>query len=154
MIPSLLRVCRAWPILATAVVVFGFLIGRPAAAIAQAGTVTGTVFERRSSRPLVAATVRAEGTDIVATTDSRGQFVLRGLSGATARVTAARVGFEPQTVEVSIGGPTVRIELDELAVKPDELIVTGTPGEAASRSLGNAIAKVNISANVEVAPPV
>ncbi len=154
MVAIALRAFSPGLIIASAVLAAGLGIGRPGTAHAQAGTVTGTVSDSRGSRPLVAARIRVEGTEIVATTDNRGQFVLRGLTGTTARITASLVGFQAQTQEVSVGGPPVRITLEELAVKLDELIVTGTPGEAATRSLGNAVAKVNIAANVEVAPPV
>ena len=40
------------------------------------------------------------------------------------------------------GGPAIRVELVELVVKLDELVVTGTVGEAQQRSLGNAIGRV------------
>ncbi len=120
---------------------------------AQAGTVTGTVVEAKTARPLVAALVRAEGTDIRTTTNARGQFTLAGLTGTTVRVTIGHVGFQPRTQDLTVGGNAIRIELDELAVKLDEIVVTGTVGEAQQRSLGNAIGRVDVSNTVVVAPP-
>jgi TonB-linked SusC/RagA family outer membrane protein len=129
------------------------LVGPQHRLLAQAGTINGTVYESRTGRPVISATVRVEGTAIVATTDPRGQFVLRNVTGTSVKLTTTRVGFQPKTVDATVGGSAVRIDLEELAVKLDELVVTGTPGEQTTRSLGNSIAKVAISANVEIAPP-
>ena len=148
-----LRAHRLGQARATLILALALMFGLPRGLFAQAGTITGTVIENRSGRPIIAATVRVDGTTIAATTDSRGQFVLRGVSGAAARVTATGVGFQPRTVDVSVGPTVIRIELTEMAVKLDELVVTGTVGEATTRSLGNAVGKVNVAGTVEVAPP-
>ncbi|MEO8452667.1 MAG: TonB-dependent receptor plug domain-containing protein, partial [Gemmatimonadota bacterium] len=113
---------------------------------------TGTVVEARSGRPIPAAIVRAEATDIAATTDVRGAFTLNGVTG-TKRIVVRAVGYQPKTLDATAGDPPIRIGLEELAVKLDELVVTGTVGEAATRSLGNSIGKINVSATAEIAPP-
>src|SRR5207244_4402841 len=61
---------------------------------------------------------------------------------------------EPLTQEVRVGGLPVRLELTEYVVKLDELVVTGTAGEAQKRTLGNDVGRVGVSELVQVAPPV
>lgn len=152
MVTTVTRASTVWRLLATLIAVscFGHSLPR---LHAQAGTITGTISDSKTGRPVVSATIRVEGSPVSTTSDTRGQFVLRGLTGSTARLAVARVGFQARSIEVPVGGEPVRINLEELAIKLDELVVTGNPGEATSRSLGNSIAKVSVAANVEIAPP-
>src|SRR5262249_23256446 len=69
------------------------------------------------------------------------------------RLNVSRIGYQPVTREVPVGGTPVTIEINELVVKLDELVVTGTVGEAQQRSLGNAIGKVDVAATTQIAPP-
>ena len=119
-------------------------------AFAQAGQVTGTVVDAKTSRPLTDAIVSVGSTQ--SRTNVRGEFRLDGQSG-TVSVRVTRVGYQPRTVEATAGGAPVRVELTELVVKLDELVVTGTVGEAQQRSIGNAIGRVNVADNIIVAPP-
>src|SRR5689334_20895758 len=67
--------------------------------LSQAGTVTGAVYETRTGRPVIAATIKIEGTTQVAQTDPRGQFVFRNVAGTALKLTATRVGYQPKTVD-------------------------------------------------------
>src|SRR5439155_17857338 len=98
------------------------------------------------------ASVAVENSATRARTNVRGEFRLAGVSG-TVRLVVSRIGYQPQTVSATAGGNPVRIELEELVVKLDELVVTGTAAEQAKRTLGNAIGKVAVSEIVQVAPP-
>ncbi|MBL8986773.1 MAG: TonB-dependent receptor [Gemmatimonadetes bacterium] len=111
---------------------------------------TGTVVDAKTSRPLTDAIVSVGSTQ--SRTNVRGEFRLDGQSG-TVSVRVTRVGYQPRTVEATAGGAPVRVELTELVVKLDELVVTGTVGEAQQRSIGNAIGRVNVADNIIVAPP-
>jgi TonB-linked SusC/RagA family outer membrane protein len=156
MVQSIARTVRRGAVLAGVFVALGAgggLATLQAQTPAQAGTITGTVVESKTGRPLVTATVRVDGTQLGANTDNRGQFTIRGATGATVRITATRVGYQPRSVDAKTDGTPVQIALEELVVKLDELVVTGTAGEQTTRTLGNAVAKVAIAANVEIAPP-
>ncbi len=148
---TLSRGYRAW-LVATAIGVGG-LTGLTPVLLAQAGTITGTVVEAKTGRLLADARVRVEGTEVRAVTNTRGQFTLSGLSGATVQLTTGHVGFQPLTQQAAVGGAPIRIELNQLAVKLDEIVVTGTVGEATARSLGNTIGKVDVANTVVLAPP-
>lgn len=156
MVPSIVQSRARLRRSRAAVVALGFavlgLTTGPGRLDAQAGRITGTVVEAKSGRPIAAATVRVEETDIGTTTDVRGNFTLNGVTG-TKRIVVRAVGYQPKTVDATAGDPPLRIGLEELAVKLDELVVTGTVGEATARSLGNSIGKINIAATTEIAPP-
>ena len=148
-----LRSARLAAVLVPAALGWLLLFGLVPSVSAQAGTITGTVVEAKSGRLLVDAVVGVQGTAVRVVTNVRGQFTLTGLTGSTAQITAQRVGFLAVTRQAPVGGSPVRIELTELAVKLDELVVTGTVGEATSRSLGNTIGKVDVANTVVLAPP-
>jgi len=136
-----------------------FLIATPVPASAQtgqAGTVTGTVVDSKTGRPLADATIVVQGTQaqVGARTGTRGDFRLTGLSGATVALRVTRIGYQAATMNAQVGGAPLRVELDELVVKLDELVVTGTAGEQQRRTLGNAVGKVGVSDIIQVAPPV
>src|SRR2546425_7005488 len=109
---------------------------------AQAGNVSGTVVDAKTPRPLADAVVVVEGSTAGARTGVRGEFRLTGLSGSSARLRVTHIGYQPLTQEVRVGGPPVQFELTESIVKLDELVVTGTAGEAQKRTLGNNIGRV------------
>lgn len=72
----------------------------PAAARAQGGTVTGTVVESPSGRPLAAVTVTlrsaADTTRAVgASTDAAGRFRIVNVAPGTYTLQAGRLGFSP-----------------------------------------------------------
>jgi TonB-linked SusC/RagA family outer membrane protein len=62
------------------------------------------------------------------------------------------IGYRARTMPVRVGDLAVRILLDELAVKLEEVIVTGTAGAAERRTLGNAVGQVDAALTVERAP--
>src|SRR6185503_10964801 len=123
----------------------------PAQSNAQAPAVTGTVVDSKSGRPVIEASVAVENGTARARTNVRGEFRLEGVTG-TVRLAVSRIGYKPTTVSATAGTP-VRVDLDELVVKLDELVVTGTAGEQQKRSLGNVIGKVAVSDIVQLAPP-
>jgi TonB-linked SusC/RagA family outer membrane protein len=120
---------------------------------AQQGTVSGTVVDGKTGRPLPDASVGLEGSGVGVRTGVRGEFRLTGLTGAAVRIRVARVGYQPVTQEAQVDGSPVRVELVEQAVKLDEIVVTGQAGEAQERTLGNAVGRVDVSNTVVLAPP-
>lgn len=120
---------------------------------AQAGTVSGTVVDSKTGRPLADARVTAEGSDQVARTGVRGDFRITGLSGSTARLRVTRIGYQAASAETPVGGAPIEIQLTEMVVKLDELVVTGTAGEAQKRTLGNAIGNVDVASTLAIAGP-
>lgn len=118
----------------------------------QAGTASGTVVDAKTGRPVPDAAVQIDGTDQRAQTGIRGDFRFAGLTGPTVTVVVIRVGYQARTVTLTVGTPA-RIELTEMAVRLDELVVTGTVGDSRARTLGNAVGRVDVASTVEIAPP-
>jgi TonB-linked SusC/RagA family outer membrane protein len=122
-------------------------------ASAQAGTVAGTVVDSKTGRPLADAAVRVEAADQAARTGTRGDFRLTGVSGTSVRLLVTRIGYQPLTATVNVGNQTVRVELNEMVVKLDEVVVTGTAGEQQKRTLGNAVGQVQVANTLQLVGP-
>lgn len=120
---------------------------------AQAGVVTGTVVDAKTGRPIPDAAVQVDGTQIRVRTGVRGDFRVGGITTPSVTLLVTRVGYQAAQVNATPGGPPVRVEINEYAVKLDELVVTGAVGDTRARTLGNAIGKVDVARTVELAPP-
>jgi len=118
---------------------------------AQDGRVTGVVVSAGTQRAVSDAQVHVDGTTKTAVTDGTGHFQITGLRGDQVTLLTGRVGFRRDTRTVTVGA-TVQIDLVEVAVKLDQMVVTGTPGANAARTLGNSIATIDASSLVDTHP--
>ncbi len=119
--------------------------------LAAQNTITGTVVEATTQRPLAGAQVLVEGSELGNLTDNRGRFLILGAPAGTVTLRVVMIGYREATVEASADQP-VTIELQETAISLDEIIVTGTVGEQQARSVGNAIGSVDAAILQERAP--
>ncbi len=121
----------------------------PVGAVAQDGTIVGTVTDGASGRVLGSASVSVDGTGIGTLTNSRGQFVLVPVPPGEHSVTVNLVGYrsESLTVTVTAGGThTLDFNVQVTAVQMEELVVTGTGVATERKRLGNSVATVNVDA--------
>lgn len=95
------------------------LYAAPAAAVAPAITVTGTVTDAQGE-PLIGATVLVKGTTLGTSTDLDGKFTLKNVTGKT--LVISYVGYRTKEVPVSKAGDIV---LEEDSSVLDELVVVG-----------------------------
>ncbi|MSR03957.1 MAG: SusC/RagA family TonB-linked outer membrane protein [Gemmatimonadetes bacterium] len=130
--------------------VLSILAPRPA--MAQEGTVAGTVISGRTQEPVAGARVIVSGTPTVATTDVRGRFRLTSLPGTEVVLDIRVIGFRRMTVTARVGDQNVRVVIEEQAVTLDEMVVTGTAGAVEKRTVGNAVGQVQASFINERAP--
>ena len=121
------------------------------APLSAQNTITGTVVDETTQRPLAGAQVLIEGTDLGSLTDNRGRFLILNVPSATVTVRVLTIGYRETTATVS-ADQSVTIELQATAISLDEIIVTGTVGEQQARSIGNAIGNVDVSVLQEQAP--
>ena len=84
-----------FPILLTCL--FFLLLTGPDAALAQGGSVTGTVTDS-SSTPLPAAQVTLVGAGLGATTNDAGRFQIRDVPAGTYGLEVRRIGHRPRTI--------------------------------------------------------
>jgi len=107
----------------------------------QTGTITGTVMERGSDKPIDAAQVTVVGTRLGAQVNAQGAFTIRGVPVGPQKVRAQFIGFEPveQTVSVTASGAHVTFLMSRAAFALSGVVVTAT-GEEKRRSVGSAMA--------------
>jgi TonB-linked SusC/RagA family outer membrane protein len=141
---------RAW--LRAAVLAAAALAAAAPAAAAQQGELAGTVVEAEAGRPVVGAQVTVQGQTRSAVTDPQGRFRITGVQGTSVTLQVERLGFARATRQVSVGQTTLRITLTESALSLDAVVVTGTPGGAEKRTLGNAVTRLDVAETVREAP--
>src|SRR5690606_33236790 len=116
-------------------------------AMAEEGTVTGRVVQESTLRPIAGVQVYAPGTEFGTLTSSDGRFVLANLPDGEILLRAQMLGYDvaEQTVVVQPGASvSVEFQLREQALALDEVVVTGTAGQARRREVGNTIAQIRI----------
>lgn len=132
------------------------LWGTASPAFAQeTGTITGTVVESSTRRPLAGVQVTVPGTTIGTLTGANGKYLLVRVPQGRAAVRASMIGFgnEDQTVNVSAGqSVTADFQLSQTAIALDEVVVTGAAGATERRKLGNSVASVNAAQVMEKLP--
>jgi TonB-linked SusC/RagA family outer membrane protein len=149
------RLGRVATLLLAAPVAAPVLTPASAAAIQPAaqGVVAGSVVTQGGQRPLGDVQVTVEGTTLGASTDASGHFRIAGVTGATVRLTARRIGYAPTTVTARVGQTDVAIVMNERALELNQVVVTGTAGVAEKRAVGNAVSTVK-AADVVATQPV
>ena len=129
----------------TRALVAAFLFVVPSVSAQQ---ITGRIVDQQNGQPLAAVQVSIPGTGIGALSQQSGRYLLLNVPVGTNSVTAQRIGFRTQTVQVTVtaGATVVRdFTLSEEALGLDEIIVTGTPGGTQRRAIGNTVTSVQVS---------
>jgi len=129
-------------------------LGLPTTAASQTGTIEGQVLSARTGQPLASAQVFVAGTEIGQLTGADGRFRFQNVPSGEAIVRVQLLGYrrgeEPIIVQP---GETVSLDfrLAREALGLDEIVVTGTAGQARRREVGNTIAQINVD---DIAEPV
>jgi len=109
------------------------------------GTISGSVREGRTLRPIRSAQVSIPGTNVGTLTNAEGRYQLVNVPAGEVTVQIEHLGFgsASQTVVV-VAGQTVTLdfELSEQVLAFDEIVVTGTAGQARRREVGNTITQI------------
>ena len=118
------------------------------------GSLTGLVTDAGSGRPLSAAQVFIEGTGLGSLTNASGRYLIINVPAGTHTLRVELIGYTAASQEVTVTddqATAADFGLNEEVIDFDEIVVTGTAGQARRREVGNAIEQINIS---EVAEPV
>lgn len=108
------------------------------------GFIRGTVRDSVSQRPIEAVQVTIAGTNFGAVSSDEGIFIIRGVEPGNHQVRAARLGFSPVTMNVTvIAGDTasVSFQMKAAAVNLSAVVTVGY-GTANRREITNAITTV------------
>ena len=144
------RLGRAAPAAAAVLslaVAFGF--GTPGALEAQEnGQVIGQVVDQATGRALVQVQVYLAGTGLGTLTRGDGRFLMLNVPPGNYTATAERIGMRTATSQITVEAgqsTTVDFELEQEALGLDEIVVTGTAGQARRREVGSSVAQVDVS---------
>ena len=138
------RRCLAVVLILCAAVAGGALFA-PAHA-QQTGSVTGTVSNVATGRPISGVQVHIPGTSLGTLTAASGQYTITNVPVGEVTVVADMIGFgrESRTVTVTPGtAATLNFGINERAISLGEIVVTGSAGATEKRVLGNSIVSVN-----------
>lgn len=95
---------------------------------APTGTITGSVVDSFSGKPLISANVIIVGTSQVTSTDHKGEFTLEHVHPGTLSLRASMVGYDPQTITDIhlVPGAVLEIsfELESCVIELEEVILT------------------------------
>jgi TonB-dependent SusC/RagA subfamily outer membrane receptor len=117
------------------------------AATQDRGRITATALDAGTRRPLAMAQVFIPGTRLGGVTDERGQLTLANVPVGQTQVSTRLIGYTPVTRAVTVvAGQTVTIEflLAAGVTSLNEVVVTGTAGQARRREVGNSIAQIKL----------
>lgn len=93
------------------------------------GTISSAIAHSQEKEALGFVTVRLQGTQLGARSDSNGYFRIRNVPEGSYTLEAKRIGYSPstRTVRVKIGETTrIEIEMHEQKKSTEQLVITGT----------------------------
>jgi TonB-linked SusC/RagA family outer membrane protein len=117
------RALRVTPLAAAALLFLG-----SQGAAQQTGTITGSVVDVRSGRPLTGTEITVVGTRIGAITNAQGLYRIDAVPAGVQQLTATQLGYGTTTQQVTVvAGQSVTSDfrLEERVITLDELLVTG-----------------------------
>jgi TonB-linked SusC/RagA family outer membrane protein len=119
------------------------LVGAPA--LAQQGTIAGTVITEGTNAPVASAQVTIVGQSIGTIADASGRFRLTLPQQQTGEVEldVRRIGYRQARQRVQVGDENVRVVLSERSIDLEAVVTTGTVGASARKELGNAVSRID-----------
>ncbi len=125
---------------------FGLLVGSFGEAVAQGGTIRGTVIDAATLQPLSATQIVVNGTSLGTITGENGNFIIPNVPAGLYSVEARRIGYARATEEnVSVtAGESVAVdfELGETALALDEIVVTGVADPTSVRRVPFTVGRI------------
>jgi len=122
---------------------------------AQTGSITGTVLEETTRRPVAGAQVFVKGTGLITQAGETGRFTIANVPVGPQTVGVRQLGYAAteKAITVAVGRrDTLEFVLARQAISLNEVVVTGTATATEVRKLGNSVASVNVSELTEKTP--
>lgn len=119
---------------------------------AQANSVAGHVRAVGTNEPLAGAQILIVGGQQRASSDENGAFRITGLTGNSVTLDVRRIGYRNERMTVRVGQQDVAVNLSTNPAALDAIVVTGQPGAAQRREIGNAVGVINASDIVASSP--
>ncbi|HEV8380021.1 MAG TPA: TonB-dependent receptor [Gemmatimonadales bacterium] len=126
------------------------LLSAPAATplLAQTGTIEGKVSSVSTREPIVGAEVSLVGINIGTRTGPGGTFTLLNVPVGPRELRVLAIGYKVATAHLVVlpdQSVETTVQLAASVLQLDAIVVTGTPGQARVREVGNSIATVDVS---------
>src|SRR3989441_965783 len=115
---------------------------------AQTGTIEGKVTSVTTGEPIIGAEVSLVGITIGTRTGPGGTFTLLNVPVGPREVRVLAIGYKVATAHLVVLpdlSTTTTVQLAPSVRQMDAIIVTGTPGQARVREVGNSTAQLNLS---------
>ena len=128
------------------------LLALVSARTARAQDVSGRVQAVGTNEPIASAQITVSGGAQRATSDQQGRFRLTGLTGTTVTIEVRRIGYRLERVTARVGQTDLVVSLTAAPTSLEAIVVTGQPGAAQKREIGNAIGTIDASSIVAEAP--
>lgn len=114
------------------------------AAVAQNGTISGTVTDEKTKEPIIGANVIIQGTQVGNATDLEGKFLIANLKPGTYTLTISFITYKTHVIQDVIveSGKVVNIQaalMEDAATELAEIVIKGTREINNDMSLVNAI---------------
>src|ERR1043166_2603181 len=119
---------------------------------AQANSVAGVVRAIGTNEPLSGAQITVVGGQQRASADADGRFRITGLTGTSVVLDVRRIGYRNERVPARVGQTDLVVSMTTNPTSLEAIVVTGQPGAAAKREIGNAVGTIDASTLVETAP--
>jgi TonB-linked SusC/RagA family outer membrane protein len=142
---------RPWRLSSYVPFAIAALLLAPGSAFAQQA-VGGTVVAAGTQEPIAGARVSVVGTTFTTQTDADGRFRVSGVSGTVVTLEVRRIGYTLARTSARVGADDNRVVLTSNPTSLEAVVVTGTPGAAQKRELGNAVGTINAAELSEKAP--
>ena len=116
------------------------------------GTVTGQILESSSQQAIDGAQVFVTALSQGTLTRQNGRYLVVNVPVGTHSLSVQRLGYRTQTQQITVtdGGTAVAdFQLESEVLGLDEIVVTGTAGQARRREVGNSIVSMNVADVVE-----
>jgi len=94
----------------------------------RTGSVTGTITDRSTGRPLAGVQVLVAGTSQAALSNEQGRYLIDGIAPGAAAIQARLVGYGAASVEANVAPgetSTVDLELTQAPSAPEQVVVGG-----------------------------
>ena len=130
------------------------LVLTSAPAQAQTASVEGRVTTASTGDPVEGAQVSIVGTNVGTRTDADGRFVLLNVPAGNQQIRVLLIGYAMGSVTFTVRPGqtnTANIQMQASVLRLDEIVVTGTAGQARKREIGNSLAQISAADIVD--PP-
>jgi TonB-dependent starch-binding outer membrane protein SusC len=123
--------------------------------LAQPGTISGTVTDAASRRPVSDVRVHVAGTTLQGVTDLRGLYRIVNVPAGEVKLEVRRIGYKAveKTLTLAAGQESAQdFTLAASVVTLEEVVISGTAGDQKRRAQGAQVSEISVSDVAKISP--